>query len=219
MTTELAPRHEAPMLDDQPGTTPWALALERLANPEPGRTSWLATVRPDGRPHLMPIIAFWIDGAFHFVVGEGTRKGRNLAADGRCVVATGSTTPRSAWWARSRMAFAFASESPARRIRSCGVASTRDGAGKAFSGYSARNLPKIVAAALPESCWYTMLCASASNDDAPAWGGNPEPPTRSMTAPRARSLEESSAQTAVQSIGAVPRSGQRQGIGLDMEEF
>jgi nitroimidazol reductase NimA-like FMN-containing flavoprotein (pyridoxamine 5'-phosphate oxidase superfamily) len=92
MTTELAPLHEQPMVDDQTGTTPWALARERLANPEPGRTSWLATVRPDGRPHLMPIIAFWIEDAFHFVVGEGTRKGRNLAADGRCVVATGSTT-------------------------------------------------------------------------------------------------------------------------------
>jgi len=92
MTTEHAPAHEAPMLDDQPGTTPWTLAHERLASPEPSRTSWLATVRPDGSPHLMPIIAFWIDGAFHFVVGEGTRKGRNLAADARCVIATGSTT-------------------------------------------------------------------------------------------------------------------------------
>jgi hypothetical protein len=92
MTTEREPLHEEPLTDDQTGTTPWRLAQERLTKPEPGRTSWLATVRPDGRPHLMPIIAFWIDGAFHFVVGEGTRKGRNLAADGRCVVAIGSTT-------------------------------------------------------------------------------------------------------------------------------
>ena len=92
MTTERAPVHEQSLVDDQTATTPWALARERLANPAPGQTSWLATVRPDGRPHLMPIIAFWIDGAFHFVVGEGTRKGRNLAADGRCVIATGSTT-------------------------------------------------------------------------------------------------------------------------------
>ena len=92
MTTERAPMREEPMIDDQPATTPWALARERLASPEPGRTSWLATVRPDGSPHLMPIIAFWIEDAFHFVVGEGTRKGRNLAADGRCVIAIGSTT-------------------------------------------------------------------------------------------------------------------------------
>ena len=92
MTSERPPVREEPMIADQPATTPWALARERLVSPEPGRTSWLATVQPDGRPHLMPIIAFWIDDAFHFVVGEGTRKGRNLAADGRCVIATGSTT-------------------------------------------------------------------------------------------------------------------------------
>ena len=92
MTTNVAPVREEPMLDDQAETTPWALALKRLENPEPSRTSWLATVQPDGRPHLMPIIAFWIEDAFHFVVGEGTRKGRNLAADGHCVIATGSTT-------------------------------------------------------------------------------------------------------------------------------
>ena len=92
MTTEREPVHEARLLDDQPSTTPWSLARERLANPAPGQTSWLATVRPDGSPHLMPIIAFWMEDAFHFVVGEGTRKGRNLAADGRCVIATGNTT-------------------------------------------------------------------------------------------------------------------------------
>ena len=92
MTTERAPVHEEPLIEDQPDTTPWALARERLANPAPGQTSWLATVRPDGRPHLMPIIAFWIEDAFHFVVSGATRKGRNLAADGRGVIATGNTT-------------------------------------------------------------------------------------------------------------------------------
>ena len=84
--------HEQPLVDGQNGTTSWAVARERLENPAPGQTSWLATIRPDGRPHLMPIIAFWIDGAFHFVVGEETRKGRNLAADSRCVIATGNAT-------------------------------------------------------------------------------------------------------------------------------
>jgi hypothetical protein len=40
----------------------------------------------------MPVIGIWIDGAMHVVAGEGTRKGRNLAADDRCVIATTSTT-------------------------------------------------------------------------------------------------------------------------------
>lgn len=82
MTQERAPESEQSLVGDESETTSWDLARERLANPEDSRTSWLATTRPDGRPHLMPVIAFWIDGAMHMVVGEGTRKGRNLSADG-----------------------------------------------------------------------------------------------------------------------------------------
>jgi hypothetical protein len=90
MTPERTPKTEKSLVDDRPGTTPWDDARERLADPEPGRHNWLATVRPDGRPHLMPVIAFWMEGALHFVAGEGTQKGRNLAADGRCVIGTES---------------------------------------------------------------------------------------------------------------------------------
>ena len=43
----------------------------------------------------MPLIAVWIDGAFHFLVGEETRKGRNLAADARCALGTGNLTSPS----------------------------------------------------------------------------------------------------------------------------
>jgi hypothetical protein len=90
MTKERAPKSEESLVDDRPGSTPWDDARDRLTEPEPGRHNWLATVRPDGRPHLMPVIAFWMDGALHFVAGEGTQKGRNLAADGRCVIGTES---------------------------------------------------------------------------------------------------------------------------------
>jgi hypothetical protein len=92
MTQERAPELERSLAGEKSGTTSWEVARDRLANPEDQRTSWLATTRPDGRPHLMPVIAFWIDGAIHIVAGEGTRKARNLAADGRCVIATSSTT-------------------------------------------------------------------------------------------------------------------------------
>ena len=83
-----APVTEEPLVEGRTETTPWAVALERLEHLAPGQNHWLATVRPDGRPHLMPIIAFWIDGAFHFLVGQGTRKGRNLAANDRCALGT-----------------------------------------------------------------------------------------------------------------------------------
>ena len=92
MTQERAPSRTRSLLGDEAETSSWELARTRLANPEQSRTCWLATMRPDGAPHLMPVIAFWIDDAMHIVVGEGTRKARNIATDGRCVIATGSTT-------------------------------------------------------------------------------------------------------------------------------
>jgi nitroimidazol reductase NimA-like FMN-containing flavoprotein (pyridoxamine 5'-phosphate oxidase superfamily) len=73
------------------GAAAWSLAEERLRNPEKPRTSWLSTVRPDGAPHLMPLITAWLDGALYFLSGEGTRKARNLAHESRCVIAVPST--------------------------------------------------------------------------------------------------------------------------------
>jgi PPOX class probable F420-dependent enzyme len=49
-------------------------------------TVWLATIDPDGRPHVTGIGALWADGAFWFETGERTRKGRNLARDPRCTL-------------------------------------------------------------------------------------------------------------------------------------
>jgi hypothetical protein len=45
--------------------------LEKDAGISP--THWLATVRPDGRPHVMPVWAIWVDDAFYFVTGTTTR--------------------------------------------------------------------------------------------------------------------------------------------------
>jgi PPOX class probable F420-dependent enzyme len=49
-------------------------------------TCWLATINPDGSPHLTGIGALWVDGAFWFETGAGTRKGRNVARDPRCTL-------------------------------------------------------------------------------------------------------------------------------------
>ena len=90
MAKERTPESKESLLADEKKTTPWTVARKRIANREPGQANWLATVRPDGRPHLMPLIAVWIGGAFHFIAGEGTRKARNLAADGHCVIGMSS---------------------------------------------------------------------------------------------------------------------------------
>lgn len=67
------------------GATPtaWTEAGARMAEAWP---HWLATVRPDGRPHVVPVWAVWLDGVLYFATGQGTRKGANLAHEPRCVV-------------------------------------------------------------------------------------------------------------------------------------
>ncbi len=49
-------------------------------------TCWLATLNPDGSPHVTGVGALWVDGAFWFETGEHTRKGRNLARDPRATL-------------------------------------------------------------------------------------------------------------------------------------
>jgi hypothetical protein len=50
------------------------------------KTCWLATVRPDGRPHVAGVGALWVDGKFYFTSGPGTRKSRNLVHNPNCVI-------------------------------------------------------------------------------------------------------------------------------------
>lgn len=54
-------------------------------------THWLATVCPDGRPHVMPVWATWMSGAFDFATGATTRKGKNLAHNSHCVITVASS--------------------------------------------------------------------------------------------------------------------------------
>ena len=67
--------------------TPWAEVRERLVE---GGTYWLATVRSDGRPHVVPVGAVWLDDALYFTTGQGTRKEKNLAHNSHCVLTLSS---------------------------------------------------------------------------------------------------------------------------------
>jgi hypothetical protein len=68
-----------------------AARLEAGTAPAPdahnSRTTWLATVNEDGSPHVTAVGAVWLDGAFWFQTGAGTRKRRNVERDPRCSVA------------------------------------------------------------------------------------------------------------------------------------
>lgn len=65
----------------------WSRALEALESAEPRtQTPFLATTRPDGRPHVAAVGALWDGGKVYFVSGSGTRKSRNLAQNANCVI-------------------------------------------------------------------------------------------------------------------------------------
>jgi hypothetical protein len=72
----------------------WAAVVEKLeagSAPDPdalnSRTTWLSTINEDGSPHVTPVGAVWVDGAFWFQTGTPTRKGRNVTRDPRCSLA------------------------------------------------------------------------------------------------------------------------------------
>lgn len=73
---------------------PWSRAREELeaattktdGEPRAPTTYWLASVRPDGQPHVAGVGALWVDGSFYFTSGAGSRKSRNLAENPNCVI-------------------------------------------------------------------------------------------------------------------------------------
>jgi PPOX class probable F420-dependent enzyme len=87
-TINLADLYGTPAID-------WATIetnLERGITQAPGTggpnrfTCWLATINPDGSPHVTGVGALWVDGTWWFETGGHTRKGRNVARDPRCTL-------------------------------------------------------------------------------------------------------------------------------------
>jgi hypothetical protein len=63
----------------------WSEVEQRLTR---GGWFWLATVRPDGGPHLMPVFAAWAGRSFFIASKDRARKSRNLEANSRCVISS-----------------------------------------------------------------------------------------------------------------------------------
>jgi hypothetical protein len=86
--TNLADLYQAPLLDWSRIETGLDAGLGRgrgTGGPAELRC-WLATVNPDGSPHVTGVGALWADTSFWIASGKGTRKGRNLARDPRCAL-------------------------------------------------------------------------------------------------------------------------------------
>lgn len=66
--------------------TPWEETRRVL---ETAEVFWLSTVRADGRPHVTPVAAAWLDGALYFGTGAITQKLKNLRGNPHVVLTTG----------------------------------------------------------------------------------------------------------------------------------
>lgn len=66
--------------------TEWADAVRHL---EKAQVFWLSTVRRDGRPHVTPLLAVWLDDAVCFCTGHSEQKARNLDQNPHCSLTTG----------------------------------------------------------------------------------------------------------------------------------
>jgi len=84
----LADRYNLPLMD-------WSRIDARLTqglSQAPGsggpdrHSCWLATINPDGSPHITGVGALWVDGSFWFETGDHPRKAKNLARDPRCTI-------------------------------------------------------------------------------------------------------------------------------------
>ena len=72
----------------EPGSTPvsWPETVRTL---EAAELFWITTVHADGRPHMSPLVAVWLDGALHFCTGAAEQKAVNLRANPHVLLTTG----------------------------------------------------------------------------------------------------------------------------------
>jgi general stress protein 26 len=87
--TEPVATLDARFSDPDAVAVPWKEARRVLADAE---LFWISTVRRDGRPHVTPLVAVWLDDALHFCTGPSEQKAVNLAHNPRVVLTTGCNT-------------------------------------------------------------------------------------------------------------------------------
>jgi nitroimidazol reductase NimA-like FMN-containing flavoprotein (pyridoxamine 5'-phosphate oxidase superfamily) len=83
--TDLDPRYS----DSDAPPVPWDTTRHALTGAE---LSWLTTVRPDGRPHVTPLITVSEGATTYFCTGADERKRRNLAENPHVALTTGANS-------------------------------------------------------------------------------------------------------------------------------
>lgn len=76
-----------PRFGDPDGHAPdWSTVRQAM---DQAPVCWISTVREDGRPHVTPLVAVWVDDAMHFCTGADEQKHRNLETNAHVVLTTG----------------------------------------------------------------------------------------------------------------------------------
>jgi general stress protein 26 len=83
------PRVELDPRFSNPNAVPTAWAETRRVL-EAAEIFWITSVRADGRPHVTPLVAVWLDGALHFSTGADEQKMHNLRGNPNVVLTTGN---------------------------------------------------------------------------------------------------------------------------------
>ena len=77
---------DARFSDADTAATGWDATRRAL---EMAELFWITTVRADGRPHVSPLVAVWLDGAIHFCTGTTEQKFINLRGNPHVILTTG----------------------------------------------------------------------------------------------------------------------------------
>src|SRR4051812_22218446 len=68
---------------------PWAHTVGALQRTQ---KFTLCTVRADGRPHAVPLLAVWVSDGLAFCTGPEEQKVKNLATNRNCILTAGTNT-------------------------------------------------------------------------------------------------------------------------------
>jgi general stress protein 26 len=68
---------------DRKGMLEWSRVHQQLLE---SHNYWIATTRPDGLPHAVPVWGVWLDGALYFGTDRRSRKARNLAKNHGAII-------------------------------------------------------------------------------------------------------------------------------------
>jgi nitroimidazol reductase NimA-like FMN-containing flavoprotein (pyridoxamine 5'-phosphate oxidase superfamily) len=72
--------------DEGVSATDWTAVRHVIESAE---TFWVTTVRADGRPHVTPLVAVWLDDALAFCTGPDEQKAVNLRTNQHVILSTG----------------------------------------------------------------------------------------------------------------------------------